>query len=95
MGGAAPSKHMHYYDLLFVSKDCLHAGTAPRLTGFRGIFLSPTTYAKIEVPLGVKNDDTSTSKLLLTAFCAASGSEVLSLLTKIIDSHTLEMEKPC
>lgn len=48
-----------------------------------------------EVPLGLKNYDSSTSKLLLAAFCAASGSEVLSLLTKIIGSYTLEMEKPC
>lgn len=77
---------------------CVHgivSAQAPRLPGFGGIFLSPTIYAKTEVPLGLKNYDTSTSKLLLAAFCAASGSEVLSLLTEIIGSYTLEMEKPC
>lgn len=49
-------------------------------TGFRGTFQSPTIYAKPKVTLGLRNYNTS--KLLLAAFCAASGSEVLSLLTK-------------
>lgn len=93
-GTAALSRLSQYCDLHFLSMESPPLKTLC-FTGFRGIFQSPTIYAKPEVTLGLRNYYTSTSKLLLAAFCAASGSEVLSLLTKIIDSYTLEMEKPC
>lgn len=71
--------------------DHLHLDTISHW--IQGNLLRLTIYAKPEVPLGLKNYDNSTSKLLLAAFCAASSSEVLSLLTKIVDSYTLEMGK--